>query len=154
MKKKLSFLLLIVFTSCYSIKEVSPKEYNYNQHIDFIINKIEEKQSISDSPRSNGTYQSNINDKFVLIHMTIINSSEKRQEFNFNNVYLFDPKTNTKYRADWTISSSIMKKNRDISHFIKEKRSINRTLVFMFPNNEKAQYLKINNQLIDIKFQS
>jgi len=155
MKKIFSFLiLLIVLISCYSAIKVTSKEYNYSKNIDFIITKIEEKQSISDSPRTNATYQSNINDKFVLINMTFINSSKKPQEFNFKNFYLFDQKTNTQYRAGWTLTSSVLIKNRDINHLIKAKRNINRTLVFMFPKNEKARYLKVNNQLIEIKIQS
>lgn len=151
MKKTTSLLLLsIVLISCYSISKVTSQKHSFTKNIDFSINKVEERVTISDSPRSKGVYQSNAEDKFVLINLNIINSSNLQQEFNFNNFYLFNPATNIQYRANWILSSSLLEKNRDINYFIQEKSNLNRTLVFMFPKNEEALFLKIDNQIIEI----
>ncbi|PHS51274.1 MAG: hypothetical protein COB01_10800 [Lutibacter sp.] len=143
-------ILLVLLTSCYTIKKSTFKEYSFNQNIDFVINKIEEKNSISDYPRTNARYKSNFNDKFVLINLTLQNSSHKTQKFNFNNFYLLDAKTNTKYRADSAITLGFLMKNKNVNHQIKKYKNLNKTLVFMFPKKEKPRYLKINNRIIEI----
>jgi hypothetical protein len=155
MKNPFILIILSLFlNSCYTTNKVFSKEYNYNQHIDFIINKVEEKYTISDDPRTDAIYQSNPNDKFVLINLTILNSSQKLQKLNFNNFYLFDTNSNTQHKADWMMSSSLINKNKNVNHKIKEKGRLNKTLVFMFPKKEKPRYLKVNGKLIEIKFQS
>tara|TARA_R110001583_G_scaffold103863_3_gene251150 strand:+ start:37525 stop:38037 length:513 start_codon:yes stop_codon:yes gene_type:complete len=154
MKKTVYLLLLsILLISCYSITKVTSKKHNFTKDIDFSINKVEERVTISDSPRSKGVYQSNAEDKFVLINLNIINTSNQQQEFNFNNFYLFNPATNIQYRADWMLSSSLLEKNSGINYFIQKKSNLNRTLVFVFPKKEKASFLKIENQIIEINTQ-
>ncbi|NOR28076.1 MAG: hypothetical protein GQ540_06065 [Lutibacter sp.] len=152
--KKLLLLLIVslILASCYSITQVSSKTYNYTNTIDFSINKVEERKSISDTPTSNGKWQANSKDKFVLIDMNFVNNSEKAQILNFDDFLLYNYKTDTQYKAEWFLTSGLLIKSSEIE--IKPKSNRIKILVFMFPEKEEPSYLKFNNQIIEIRYKN
>ncbi len=152
--KKLLLLLIVslILVSCYSITQVSSKTYNYTTTIDFSINKVEERKSISDTPTSNGKWQANSEDKFVLIHVNFVNTSKETQKLNFDDFLLYNYKTDTQYKPGWFLASGLLIKSSEIE--IKPKSNSIKTLVFMFPENEEPRYLKFNNQIIEIRYKN
>ncbi len=148
------YILLFLLTSCYTITKISSPIYYYSNDILFEISKIEEKLIISDEPRSNGSYKSDEADKFVIIQFAFFNKSKSNQEFNLNNLFLFNPSNNTQYRADWIISSGLLVKIRDKNFEIKENKMLKKTIVFIFPKKEIPKFLKLNDEIIEIKNKS
>lgn len=148
--KKLLLLLVVslILVSCYSITQVSSKTYNYTNAVDFSILKVEESKTILDKPKSYGKWQANYDDKFVLINVIFRNNSEIEQKLNFEDLLLYNYKTDTQYSAEWFLISGLLSKSSEIK--IKGGSQIVKTLVYMFPENEKPRYLKFNKQIIEI----
>jgi len=153
MKKLLPLLIVsLILVSCYSITQVSSKTYNYTNTVDFSIHKVEERKTISDTPTSNGKWQANPEDKFVLIHVNFVNNSVETQKLKFDDFLLYNYKTDTQYKAEWFLTSGLLIKSSEIE--IKPKSDCIKTLVFMFPENEEPRYLKFNNQIIEIRYKN
>jgi len=153
MKKTIPILiLLLILVSCYSITQVSSKTYNYTTTIDFSITKIVERKTISDEPGTNGAWYANSDDKFVLVYIALINKSKKTIKLNFDDLLLYNYKTDTQYKAEWFLSSGLLIKSSEIK--IKPKNNSIKTLIFMFPEKEEPRYLKFNNQIIEIRYKN
>ena len=100
MKKTiLLFIISLLLVSCYSSSKVISKQYNYTKNINFSIIKIEESKIILDEP-GNRSWHANSDDKFVLVHLTLINKSENTEELNFEDLLLYSYKTDTFYKTE------------------------------------------------------
>ncbi len=142
--------LLIIFFSFTVIATATSQQGNFKDFIDFSIDKVEERNYIIDIAGKNGVWESNEGDKFVLIHFKIINKSNKKQIFNFDDVYLFDPNTEIQYKPNWLISLGLFTSINGVNFNLKSEKTIKKTLVFMFPKTETPQFIKSNNKIIEI----
>ncbi len=139
----------IFLSSCYSVYQVKSNLYNYSDSITFSINKVEEGQVIS---TGSGSYHASRGYKFVFIYMTFENLIEEKQELNFDNIELLNPKDKTKYKVEWSMVTGPINIWGKVDSYIRKGDKKTRKLVFTFPKEEKAKYLKVNSNLVEIDY--
>ena len=150
MKKILSlFLIGILFTSCYTVYTVVPKSYNYTESINFTIDKIEEGKSVA---TGNGSWNVSRGNKFVFVFLTLKNNLDKKQELNFDNFILLNPRTRTKHKAEWAMVSGPINMWGKIDSYIRKGNEKKRKLVFVYPEEDKAKMLMVNDEIIEIEY--
>ncbi len=149
--KKILFLSLITLlvTSCYTSYQVIPKTYSYSESIRFTIDKIEEGESIS---TSNGSYNASRGYKFVFVFLTLNNSLDEKQELNFDNFVLLNPRTKTKHKVEWSMVIGPINMWGNVDSYIQKGAEKKRKLVFLFPKEDKAEMLMVNDQIIKIEY--
>ena len=149
--KKILLLSLIGFlaTSCYTVYKVVPKNHNYSESISFTIDKIEEGKSVS---TGNGSYNASRGNKFVFVFLTLKNNLEEKQELDFDNFLLLNPKTKTKHKAEWSMVPGPINMWGKIDSYIRKGDEKKRKLVFIFPEEDKAQMLMVNGEIIEIEY--
>ena len=151
MKKVLLLVLFgLLVTSCYTVYPVISKTYNYSESISFTIDKVEEGNSIATG--NGGSIYVNRGNKFVFVFLTLKNHSEKKQTLDFDNFLLLNPKNKTKHKAEWTMLPGPINIWGKINSYIRKKDKKRRKLVFIFPEEDKAKLLMVNDKIIEIEY--
>ena len=151
MKKVLLLVLFgLLVTSCYTVYPVISKTYNYSESISFTIDKVEEGNSIATG--NGGAIYVNRGNKFVFVFLTLKNHSEKKQALDFDNFLLLNPKNKTKHKAEWTMLPGPINIWGKINSYIRKKDKKRRKLVFIFPEEDKAKLLMVNDKIIEIEY--
>lgn len=150
MKKILLLFLIGIFTtSCYTTYQVVPKSYDYTESIYFTIDKIEEGKSVS---TGNGSWNASRGSKFVFVFLTLKNNLDEKQELDFDNFILLNPRTKTKHKAEWSMLVGPINMWGKIDSYIRKGDEKKRKLVFIYPEEDKATMLMINNEVIEIEY--
>ena len=150
MKKTLVLLLIgILATSCYTTYQVIPKNHNYTESISFTIDKIEEGKSVA---TGNGYWNPSRGNKFVFVFLTLKNNLEEKQELNFDDFILLNLRTKTKHKVEWAMVTGPINMWGKIDSYIRKEDEKKRKLVFIFPDEDKAQILMVNDKLIKIEY--
>ncbi|WP_271394168.1 DUF4352 domain-containing protein [Aequorivita sinensis] len=149
--KKILLLSLIglLATSCYTVYQVIPKTHSYSESISFTIDKIEEGKSVA---TGNGSYNASRGNKFVFVFLTLKNNLDEKQELDFDNFLLLNPKTKTKHKAEWSMVPGPINMWGKIDSYIRKGDEKRRKLVFIFPDEDKAKMLMVNDQIIEIEY--
>lgn len=150
MKKILLLLLIgILATSCYTVYQVVPKTYDYTESINFTIDKIEEGKSVA---TGNGSWNASRGNKFVFIFLTLKNELDEKQELDFDNFILLNPRTKTKHKAEWSMVVGPINMWGKIDSYIRKGDEKKRKLVFIYPEEDKAKMLMVNDKVIEIEY--
>lgn len=150
MKKILLLSLIgILATSCYTTYPVIPKSQNYTESISFTIDKIVEGKSVA---TGNGSWHPSRGNKFVFVFLTLKNSLEEKQELDFDNFILLNPRTKTKHKAEWAMVTGPINIWGKIDSQIGKGDEKKRKLVFIFPEEDKAEMLMVNDKIINIEY--
>jgi len=149
--KKISLILLIgiLATSCYSAYQVVSKTYDYTESINFTIDKIEEGNSVS---TGNGWWNASRGNKFVFVFLTLKNKLDEKQELDFDNFILLNPRTKTKHKAEWSMVVGPINMWGKIDSYIRKEDEKKRKLVFIYPEEDKATMLMVNDKIIEIEY--
>jgi hypothetical protein len=142
-------LIGVLVSSCYTTYQVIPKTQNYTESISFTIDKIVEGKSVA---TGNGSWHPSRGHKFVFVFLTLKNSLEEKQELNFDNFLLLNPRTQTQYKAEWAMLTGPINMWGKIDSKIAKGDEKKRKLVFIFPEEDKAEMLMVNNKIIDIEY--
>lgn len=145
----LLFLIGFLTTSCYTVHHVVPQTYNYSKSIEFKIDKIEEGTRIA---TGNGHYYTKRGEKFVFIFLTLKNNLEQKQKLDFDNFLLLNPKTRTKHKVEWAMVPGVINIWGKVDSQIGKGDEKKRKLVFIYPSEEKAGLLMVNDTIIDIEY--
>lgn len=148
-KISLLFLMGVLTTSCYTVYQVVPKSYNYTESILFRIDKIEEGKSIA---TGNGSWNASRGNKFVFVYLTLRNDSNQRQELDFDDFILLNPRTQTKHKAEWAMVTGPINMWGKIDSYIGKGDEKKRKLVFIYPEEDKAKILMVNDKIIEIEY--
>lgn len=152
MKKTLLLLFIgILFNSCYTVHQVVPETYNYTESINFTIDKIEEGRTVA---TGNGSWNASRGNKFVFVFLTLKNSRNVKQALDFDNFILLNPRTKTKHKAEWAMVVGPINMWGKIDSYIKKGDEKKRKLVFIYPENDKAKLLMVNDKIIEIEYQN
>lgn len=149
MKKFLLLLLGILVSSCYTTYKIIPKTHNYTESISFTIDKIEEGKSIA---TGNGSYNVSRGNKFVFVYITFVNNLDQKQELNFDNFNLLNPRTKTKHKAEWAMVVGPINMFGNIDSYISKGDEKKRKLVYIFPEDDKAYMLMVNDKIIELEY--
>ncbi|MFD0975548.1 DUF4352 domain-containing protein [Salinimicrobium gaetbulicola] len=150
MKKLLLLLLIAVsFTSCYTTYEVIPQKHNYSNSINYTIDKVEEGKSVA---YGNGSYNASRGNKFVFVYLTFKNELEQKQDLDFDEFILLNPKTKTKHKAEWSMVVGPINLWGNIDSYIRSGDTKKRKLVFIYPEDDKAEYLLVKDEIVEIKY--
>jgi hypothetical protein len=150
MKKILLLSLIgILATSCYTFYQVIPKTYSYTESISFTIDKIEEGKSVA---TGNGQWRASRGNKFVFVFLTLKNNLEEKQELDFDNFNLLNPRTKTKHKAEWAMVTGPINMWGKIDSYIRKGDEKKRKLVFIYPDEDKAKILMVNDEIIEIEY--
>ncbi|WP_396603335.1 DUF4352 domain-containing protein [Algibacter sp. R77976] len=150
MKKILLLSLIgILATSCYSVYQVIPKTYNYTESISYTIDKIEEGKTVA---TGNGHWSASRGNKFVFVFLTLKNNLDEKQELNFDNFNLLNPRTKTKHKAEWAMVTGPINMWGKIDSYIRKGDEKKRKLVFIYPDEDKAKILMVNDEIIEIAY--
>jgi len=145
----LLFLIGILATSCYTVYQVVSKTYDYTESINFTIDKVEEGKSIS---TGSGFWNASRGNKFVFVFLTLKNKLDEKQELNFDNFILLNPRTKTKHKAEWSMVVGPMNMWGKIDSYIRKGDEKKRKLVFIYPKEDKAKMLMVNDEIIEIEY--
>jgi len=150
MKKFLLLSLIgILASSCYTVYQVIPRTYSYTESISFTIDKIEEGNSVA---TGNGHWNASRGNKFVFVFLTLKNNLDEKQELNFDNFNLLNTRTKTKHKAEWAMVTGPINMWGKIDSYIRKGDEKKRKLVFIYPNEDKAQMLMVNDEIIKIEY--
>ena len=150
MKKILLLLFVtIIATSCNTVYKVIPKTHDYSDSITFTIDKVEEGNSIS---TGNGFYNASRGNKFVFVFLTLNNKLDEKQKLDFDNFVLLNPRTRTKHKAEWSMVVGPINMWGRIDSYIRKGDEKKRKLVFIFPEEDKAKMLMVNDEIIEIEY--
>ncbi|NQX82402.1 MAG: DUF4352 domain-containing protein [Flavobacteriaceae bacterium] len=142
-------ILILVLNSCRTIYQVVEKDYGYNKSIEFTIDKIEDTKAIA---TGGGAYHPSSGSKFVIVYLTIKNNLNQKQDLNFDDFTLLEMENKIKHKVEWVMVPGIVniwsKKNSYISKNGTKKRKI----IFIFPENNKAKFMMVNGNIIEIKY--
>jgi hypothetical protein len=148
------FLILLVlsvplFSGCYTSYNVVSQSHSYDNNINFTIEKVEEGTRIS---TGNGYYYTKSGFKYVFLHMSIKNNSSEKQKLDFNNFYLLEPKSHTKYKVEFAMFDGPFVIMGRLASQIQKDDTKNRILVFTFPEKERAVMLYVNDVIYNIQY--
>jgi hypothetical protein len=143
------FLIGILATSCYTVYQVVPKTYNYTESINFTIDKIEEGKNIS---TGNGSWYAGRGNKFVFVYLTLKNNLDQKQELDFDNFILLNPRTQIKHKAEWAMVTGPVNMWGKVDSYIGKGDEKKRKLVFIYPEEDKAKILIVNDKIIEIEY--
>ncbi len=136
-------------TSCYTVHKVIPRTYDYTESIDFTIDKIEEGKSVA---TGNGSYNVTRGNKFVFVFLTLKNKLDEKQDLDFDDFILLNPRTKTKHKAEWAMVTGPINMWGKIDSHIRKGDEKKRKLVFIFPESDKATMLMVKDKLIEIEY--
>lgn len=145
----LLFLIGTLATSCYTVYQVIPKTYDYTESINFTIDKIEEGKSVA---TGNGSWNASRGNKFVFVFLTLRNKLDEKQELDFDNFILLNPRTKTKHKAEWSMVVGPINMWGKIDSYIRKGDEKKRKLVFIYPEEDKAKMLMVNDEIIEIEY--
>lgn len=150
MKKILPLIgLCFLFTSCYTTYQTIPQNYDYTESISFTIDKVQEGHSVS---TGNGHFYASRGNKFVFVYLTLHNNLNMKQDLDFGTFYLLNPKTKTRHQVEWAMLTSPINIWGSVDSYIRKADTKKRKLVFIFPEDEKGEYLLVNENVIEIKY--
>jgi len=150
MKKKLLLLLVgIVATSCNTSYNVVSQTRNYTESITYTIDKVVEGKTIA---TGNGSFNATRGNKFVFVYLTFSNKLDQKQDLNFDNFNLLNERTKTKHKAEWAMVVSPVNLFGKIDSHIGKGDEKKRKLVFVFPEQDKANLLMVNDEIVDIEY--
>ncbi|WP_348812589.1 DUF4352 domain-containing protein [Flavobacterium maritimum] len=149
--KKIIIIAFLAFSlnSCITTYEVIPQNYDYSENINFVIDKVEEGKSIA---TGNGSWNASRGSKFVFIYVTLKNSVDQKQKLDFDNFYLLNPKDRTKHKVEWAMLTGLINLWGKVDSSIQKGDTKKRKLVFLFPKEEKANFLMVNEKVIEIDY--
>lgn len=148
-KNLLLFLLALSVTSCYTAYEVIPQKHTYSNTINYTIDKIEEGQTVA---YGNGSYNASRGNKFVFVYLTFKNELDQKQDLDFDDFLLLNPKTKTKHKAEWAMVVGPINIWGNIDSYINSGDTKRRKLVFIFPEEDKAEYLMVKEDIVEIQY--
>ncbi|GEM_PF-1962304 len=148
---KLLILILVttLFTSCYSVYKVIPHTYDYTESINFTIDKIEEGKTVA---TGNGSWNASRGSKFVFVFLTLKNNLNEKQKLDFDDFVLLNPRTKTKHKAEWSMVVGPINMWGKIDSYILKGDEKKRKLVFIYPEEDTAQLLMVNDKIIEIDY--
>lgn len=149
MKKNLVCCFAFCFVSCYTRFQTVPTRYNYSNSVSFTIDKVEEGHTIA---VGNGSYNSKRGSKFVFVYMTFTNASQEKQDLNFHEFYLLNPRNKTKYGVEWAMMLGPVNVFANLNSNIAKDDKKKRKLVFIFPEEDKAQKLMVKDSIVGIHY--
>lgn len=144
-----STLLCVLLTSCHTAYQVVSRQYDYTETIDFTIDKIEESTSIS---TGNGSWNASRGNKFVFVFLTFNNNVKEKQQLNFDDFLLLNPRTKTKHKAEWAMIVGPFNVWGKIDSYIRKGDEKQRKLVFLYPEEDKAEILLVKDRIIEIEY--
>lgn len=150
-KISLLFLITVLTTSCYTVYQVVHKTYNYNESKSFKIDKIEEGTKIS---TGNGYWNASRGNKFVFVYLTLKNYLDQKQELDFDNFILLNPRTKTKHKPEWAMVDGPINIWGRVDSYIGKGAEKQRKLVFLYPEEDKAKILMVKDKIIEIEYPS
>ncbi len=152
MKKKiLSLIILLFMTSCYTTYKVITERYNFNEKINFTIDKVVEDKQVYDG---NGYWKPKSGYKFITLFITLNNETNEKQPLNFNDFYLINLNNKEKYKVEMVMLTGPINIKGKIESTIEKNDTKKRRVIFTFPENEKAKFVLANNNIIEIKYQN
>ncbi|NOS56784.1 MAG: DUF4352 domain-containing protein [Cyclobacteriaceae bacterium] len=150
MKTSISFFaILIVATSCYSTFQTNKTLRDYDEKITFKIDQVQEGGQIS---TGNSSIRPSRGYKFVFVFFTFTNNTSSKLDLNFDNILLVDIENKIKYKPEFSMRTGPVNLMGRIDSFILANDSKSRKLVFLFPKDRKAEYLIVNDKLIQIDY--
>ncbi len=149
--RRLLICLLPLFClfSCYTSYRTISTVQNFSDSVTFKINRIEEGYSIS---TGKGFFYPSRGNKFIFIYISFTNLSSDKQDLNFHNVYIIDNTTQTKYKVEFSMLTSLVNIWGRVDSNIAAKNTKSRKLVFNCPEHMKAEYLLVNDRKIKIEY--
>lgn len=149
--KKIFLSLFIGFlaTSCNTIYKIVPTPHNYTESISYTIDRVEEGKAVS---TGNGSWHASRGNKFVFVFINFKNNLDQKQELDFDNFVLLNPRTKTKHKAEWAMVSGPFNIWGKIDSYIRKGDEKTRKLVYIFPEEDKAQMLMVNDEMIEIEY--
>jgi hypothetical protein len=148
-KFSLLFLIGVIAASCYTVYQVVPKTYNYTESINFTIDKIEEGKRIA---TGNGYWNASRGNKFVFVYLTLKNNLDQKQELDFDDFILLNPRTQTKHKVEWSMVTGPVNLWGKVDSYIGKGDEKKRKLVFIYPEEDKAKILMVNDKIIEIEY--
>jgi hypothetical protein len=145
----LFFLIGVLTSSCYTAYQVAPQTYNYTESIKFKIDKIVEGKSIA---TGNGHWYASRGNKFVFVFLTLTNELDQKQKLDFDNFTLLNSRTRTKHKVEWAMVTGPINIWGKVDSEIGKGDEKKRKLVFIYPDEDKAGLLMVNDQIIDIEY--
>ncbi len=152
MKKTFLFLVLFLIFSCSAVYKVNDNIQDYNENIVYQINKVQEDYSIATG--SNSYIYPSRGNKFVHVYLTITNKTNVVQPLDFNNFYLINPDTKTKYLVEFVYLSTIINIAAKIESSIQPNDTKYRRLIYIFPKDVKPKFLMVNDKIVEISYQN
>ena len=150
--KTIAFLLLIlILNSCRTIYQVVDKDYDYNNSIEFTIDKIEEAKALA---TGGGAYYPSSGSKFVMVYLTITNNLNQKQDLNFDNYALLEMENKIKHKVEWVMVPGFVNIWGKKDSYILRNGTKKRKIIFIFPENDKAKFMMVNGKLIEIEYSS
>jgi hypothetical protein len=143
------FASTLFFTGCYSTFEVVSQNYNYDNDITFTVDKVQEGNNIS---TGNGYYYAKNGSKFVFLYISLKNNSDTKKKLDFDNFYLLEPKSHTKYKVELAMLETVVNMFGNVNSEIQKNDTKKRKLVFTFPKGEKAEMLSVNDVIYHIHY--
>lgn len=144
----LTFCFLL--SSCYVTKTVLDNQNQLTDNLVFEINLIEEGNSISQG--GNSFSRPKKGDKFVFIHLTVQNNSDKTEKLDFNNFYLLDTVNKTKRKLESVMLTTAVNLWGSSDSSIKGNSKKSRKLVFTFPKEQVPSLMLVNDNAISIPY--
>lgn len=148
-KFSLLFLIGVIAASCYTVYQVVPKTYNYTESINFTIDKIEEGKRIA---TGDGYWNASRGNKFVFVYLTLKNNLDQKQELDFDDFILLNPRTQTKHKVEWSMVTGPVNLWGKVDSYIGKGDEKKRKLVFIYPEEDKAKILMVNDKIIEIEY--
>jgi len=145
----LLFSFCLFFSSCYVTKFVSENEVNITDHLTLKIDQIQEGSQIG---AGGGSYMAGKGQKFVMLFVTVKNTSDKKQDLNFEDFYLLDTVSKTKRKAEFVMLTSAVNLWGSTDSSVKANDKKSRKVVFTFPKGQVPSLLLINDKLINIPY--
>ena len=146
------FILLIVvsaLSSCMVTRHVVSQTYAYDDDISFNIQRIEELNSIA---TGSGQYSPSKGNMFVAMYVTLKNASGEKKELNFNNFYLLDEATHTKYKLEFSMLQTAVNIWAKTDSKIDAHDTKKRRLVFVYPKKHLATLFMANEHIYPIEY--
>ena len=163
-------LLCIIITSCVTTyitersTNVKVKNYTYNEHINFTIKKVDERGSLSSRSVNYGFHNGMLGftsiskpdkgNKFAVIHITMKNTSDQRQEVNLYDFVLIAGKDSIKYVPEYVLTRNFITLTDYAEGYVEVKKHkfMSRQLAYNIPLYYSINTLLVANKKINIEY--
>ena len=145
----LLFLLVMAISGCYVTKKVVIQTFDFDKDISFTVDSVQEGKSVASG---SGGYSAKKGFKLVMLFVSMKNHSDIDKNMDFNKFYLLDPKSQTKFKLEFTMLQTEMNVWGRTDLKIKKNDIKKRKLVFIFPENETAEMFSVDDEIHYIKY--